>query len=105
MALSIMTTVDDELGTVVAATGEVDVSCASELRDAIDAALVGEATSLIIDLAEVPYIDSTGIGVLVGAAHRGTDEGKTVRVANPQRNVRRVLDMLGVTGELGIDEA
>ena len=105
MALSIMTTVDDELGIVVAATGEVDVSCASELRDAIDSALAGEATSLIIDLAEVPYIDSTGIGVLVGAAHRGTDEGKTVRVANPQRNVRRVLDMLGVTGELGIDEA
>ena len=105
MALSIMTTVDDELGTVVAATGEVDVSCASELRDAIDAALAGEATSLIIDLAEVPYIDSTGIGVLVGAAHRGADAGKAVRVANPQRNVRRVLDMLGVTGELGIDEA
>ena len=105
MALSIMTTVDDELGIVVAATGEVDVSCASELRDAIDAALAGDASSVTIDLAEVPYIDSTGIGVLVGAAHRGADAGKAVRVANPQRNVRRVLDMLGVTGELGIDEA
>lgn len=105
MALSIKTIADDEQGIVVAAIGEVDVSCASELRDAIDAALASEASSLTIDLAEVPYIDSTGIGVLVGAAHRGADAGKDVRVANPQRNVRRVLDMLGVTGELGIDEA
>lgn len=103
MALSIATTVEDQTAVVVA-EGEVDVSCASELRDAINAALDGEATQVTVDLAEVPYIDSTGIGVLVGAVHRAEEAGVTLRVANPQRNVRRVLDMLAVSAELGIDD-
>ena len=103
MALDIKTLTDD-LSVTIAAEGEIDVSCASELRAAIDGALAGEAESIVVDLAQVPYIDSTGIGVLVGAVHRGADAGVSVRVANPQRNVRRVLEMLGVIGELGIDE-
>jgi anti-sigma B factor antagonist len=104
MALTITTTIAEDLAATVAAEGEVDVSCASDLRAAINAVLDEGATSLVIDLAQVPYIDSTGIGVLVGAAHRGAEAGISVRVANPQRNVRRVLDMLGVVNELGIDE-
>jgi len=103
MALSIARTVEDQTAVVVA-EGEVDVSCASELRDAINAALDGEATQVTVDLAQVPYIDSTGIGVLVGAVHRAEEAGVALRVANPQRNVRRVLDMLAVSAELGIDD-
>lgn len=84
--------------------GEVDVSCADELRTCISRVMEHEGKGILIDVADMPYIDSTGIGVLVGAAHRGAEAGTTVRVANPQRNVRRVLDMLGVVHELGIDE-
>ena len=102
MALEIKTTSTDE-GVVVAALGEIDISCSNELRDAVDAALA-DAPHVTIDLAEVPYIDSTGIGVLVGAAHHALDAGVGLRVANPQRNVKRVLDLLGVTRELGISD-
>lgn len=77
-------------------TGEVDVSCADELRAAVDEAFAGSASTIEVDLAEVPYIDSTGIGVLVGAANRAVEAGRTLVVANPQRNVARVLDLLGV---------
>lgn len=76
--------------------GEVDVSCADELRAAVDEAFAGSASTIEVDLAEVPYIDSTGIGVLVGAANRAAEAGRTLVVANPQRNVARVLDLLGV---------
>lgn len=76
--------------------GEVDVSCADELRAAVDEAFAGSASTIEVDLAEVPYIDSTGIGVLVGAANRAVEAGRTLVVANPQRNVARVLDLLGV---------
>lgn len=82
--------------------GEVDVSCADELRAAVDEALAGEAPVIEVDLAQVPYIDSTGIGVLVGAANRAADEGRTIVVANPQRNVARVLDLLGVGDALSV---
>ncbi len=89
---------------LVSIVGEVDVSNAPELRSALDAALEAGAKSVDIDFSEVPYIDSTGIGVLVGAAHRAADQGATVSVRSPQRNVRRVLDLLGVAGELNVSE-
>ncbi|MBP3884787.1 MAG: STAS domain-containing protein [Olsenella sp.] len=86
----------------IAVMGEVDVSNASELRDAVEEAFSSNPSAVEIDLAEVPYIDSTGIGVLVGAAHRGKESGAAVTVSNPQRNVLRVLSMLGVEDELGM---
>lgn len=88
----------------VLVTGEVDVSNADELRGALDSALCGAADELTVDLAEVPYIDSTGIGVLVGAAHRASEAGKKLVVANPQKNVARVLGLLGVAGDLNIQQ-
>lgn len=84
--------------------GEVDVSCADELRAAVDEAFAGSASTIEVDLAEVPYIDSTGIGVLVGAAHRAADAKAELHVTNPQRNVSRVFRMLGVESELGLTD-
>lgn len=87
---------------VVCVEGEVDVSNADELRTALNEALQADADAIEVDVAQVSYIDSTGIGVLVGAAHRAADAGKTFAVAHPQRNVERVLAMLGVSEELGV---
>ena len=64
MSLSITTaTVDDKL--VVSVAGELDVSNAPELREALEAAEADDA-AIEVDIAEVPYMDSTGIGVFVG---------------------------------------
>lgn len=87
----------------LAVTGEVDVSNASELRAQADAVLAdGFTGELVVDLSGVPYIDSTGIGVLVGAAHRAQEAGASLAVANPQKNVERVLGLLGVSADLNI---
>jgi len=99
MSLSINTSVD---AACVLVEGEVDVSNADELRNAVDAALVLDAPEVTVDLSQVPYIDSTGIGVLVGAAHRAADAGKKLVVASPQKNVARVLGLLGVDDDLNI---
>ena len=94
---------------LVAVDGEVDVSNAPELREALDEALAHaaglEGHHVCIDLSQVPYIDSTGIGVLVGAAHRAQEAGRTFVVARPQRNVARVLSLLGVSEELNVHVA
>ena len=89
----------------VVACGEVDVSNADELRAALDAAIGEAAGEVVCDLSEVPYIDSTGIGVLVGAAHRAADAGLALVVDRPQRNVSRVLGLLGVDAELNVRDA
>lgn len=103
MSLQICTKTNDAEAHVVV-EGEVDVSNAAELRSAIDAALGGEAgavSRITVDLSEVSYMDSTGIGVLVGARNRASEAGVSLAVSNPQRNVARVLSLLGVDKELG----
>ena len=97
-----MNTTSDGTTTTIAVSGEIDVSNASELRDALDDALKAGADAVDVDLADVSYIDSTGIGVLVGAANRAAETGTTLVVSRPQRNVRRVLDLLGVGDELNV---
>lgn len=87
---------------VVRVAGEVDVSNAARVRVALDEELAEGPQAVEVDLSEVPYIDSTGIGVLVGAAHRASDAGAGFAVLHPQRNVARVLSMLGVDAELGV---
>lgn len=101
MAIQITTAQQD--GTyVVRVAGEVDVSNATQLRDALDAALEADPSTIEVSLAEVPYIDSTGIGVLVGTAHRAADKSIVLVVSNPQHNVERVLNLLGVGKELNV---
>lgn len=104
MALAISTSTDQG-NAVVSVTGEVDVSNAAELRAALDACLSESPAEVVVDLSGVPYIDSTGIGVLVGAAHRAAEAGARITVARPQRNVLRVLGLLGVGADLNIQES
>ena len=87
---------------VVSVAGEVDVSNAAELRGALEEAIAADAAHIEVDLSEAPYVDSTGIGVLVGAVRRAQEASKQLRVTKPQRNVQRVLSLLGVSGELGV---
>ncbi len=82
--------------------GEIDVSNAPELRGAIHEALDSNIESLVIDISQVSYIDSTGIGVLVGARHRAMDESISFEIRNPQPNVLRVLSLLGMVEDLNI---
>ena len=87
---------------VLLVDGEVDVSNAPELRAALEDSMSNAPAGVTVDLHEVGYIDSTGIGVLVGAAHRASEAGIAFAVERPQRNVARVLSMLGVDDQLGV---
>ena len=82
--------------------GEVDISNVGALRDHIDLALEQPTAKLTLDFANVSYIDSTGIGVLVGAAHHAAEHEKGFEVINAQPNVMRVAQLLGVDKEIGI---
>lgn len=101
MSVSVSSQVIDRKA-VVEVAGEVDVSNADELRSALNDALQTSASAIEVDLAQTSYIDSTGIGVLVGAAHKAGDAGISFSVLHPQRNVARVLTILGVSEELGV---
>ena len=83
---------------VVAVHGELDVDGAPELRRAlIEAIDEVPGRPLVVDLEGVDFIDSAGLGVLVGGLKRAKDgEGELVLVATGQ-SVIRVLELTGLT--------
>lgn len=103
MNLSIEVTKNDTTSTIVV-NGEVDVSNAGELRSAVEQANETAPSRLEVNLANVAYIDSTGIGVLVGAAHAAAEANRAFAVIKPQPNVKRVLGLLGVESELNVED-
>ena len=104
MDLGISTNPTPELYTIKV-TGEIDISNADSLRNAIDLALEQPTEAVELDFAQVSYIDSTGIGVLVGAAHHADDHGKRFSCVNVQPPEMRVVQLLGVDQEISITAA
>ena len=104
MDLGISTNPTPELY-IIKVTGEIDISNADSLRNAINLALEQPTEAVELDFAQVSYIDSTGIGVLVGAAHHADDHGKRFSCVNVQPPVMRVVQLLGVDQEISITAA
>ena len=68
-------TVRSERGVVIAAvTGEIDISTVAGLRERL-LELADHGATLIVDLNRVTFIDSAGLGVLVGTARRAAEHG------------------------------
>jgi anti-sigma B factor antagonist len=90
--------------TRVVAVGEVDESTAELLRGALARVLdrCGSAP-VVVDLAEVSFMDSTGVAVLVQAQQRAAADGCALSVVNPQPVVRRVMEVTGVEGALTVE--
>jgi anti-sigma B factor antagonist len=82
---------------VLAVSGEVDVATAPRLRKRL-VGLVGEGrTRIVVDLEKVDFIDSTGLGVLVGALKRvRTNEGDLALVCTGPR-ILKVFEITGLT--------
>jgi anti-sigma B factor antagonist len=85
--------------------GEIDLHSAPQLRAALLKAGEGEAPRLVVDLSEVTFIDSTGIGVLVGALKRARESGGDVHFCGVQARVRRVFEITGLIHGLPLFES
>ena len=81
--------------TVVAASGEIDVAAAPELREQLVSLIADGTSQIVVDLEEVDFIDSTGLGVLVGAVRRARGADGDVRLVCTNS---RILKVFGVTG-------
>ncbi len=85
-----------ESATVVEVGGEVELHSAGQLRDELVRAGASDNPCVVVDLSRVTFIDSTGLGVLVGAFKSVRERGALSLVC-PQRSVRRVLEITGLT--------
>lgn len=86
--------------TTVAVTGELDVSNACELFDAIVDAHEARRQDVAVDLAGVSFMDSRGLMTLVRAQRHLAEQRASLRVKNPRAGVTKVLEVTGVAAYL-----
>ncbi|MEU3897448.1 MULTISPECIES: STAS domain-containing protein [unclassified Streptomyces] len=82
---------------VVTLAGEVDLDGSSQLRDVL-LSCVQTAPGTVVDFAEVAFLDSSGINVLIAAHQAAESRGVWFRLAAPRHAVERVLRLVGVDG-------
>ncbi len=86
--------------------GEHDIASAPELRSAFEAAL-GEHPGVVADLTPASFIDSTVLGVLLGAREQARERGRGFAVllqADGELAVRRIIEVTGLAPILPVHE-
>lgn len=82
---------------VLTVSGALDLASRDQLLVAGAEALNRDhAKALVLDLAQVSFIDSSGIGALVQLAGDAADVGRAFVIRNPSDRVRRILQITGL---------
>lgn len=87
---------------VVAVAGKLDAVSAGDYEKAVRQLITDGKTRFVIDFAELSYISSAGLRVLLSTAKQLKPIGGVVCFANLQDNVREVFEMTGFSSILGI---
>ncbi|MDO8106538.1 STAS domain-containing protein [Isoptericola sp. b441] len=83
--------------TVIEVTGEIDVYTAPALREEIASLVDAEHTSIVVDLTQVSFMDSTGLGVLVGALKKVRTLGGDLSLVINEEKILKVFRITALT--------
>lgn len=87
----------DESGrTVVTVGGEIDVYTAPKLRDKISEVVADGRRELVVDLEQVEFLDSTGLGVLVGGLKKVRAEDGSLSLVCSQERLLKIFRITGL---------
>jgi len=89
--------------TTVVLNGEIDLSTSSRLREALMAIARSGETSVVVDMAHVTFMDSSGLAALVGPLKRFRRTGGEITLRSPTKGVRKVLEITGLHRVFTID--
>ena len=78
---------------VLAVYGEADLHSAPELRERLRAAIDGGATNVVLDLSEASFVDSTSLGVLLGAMKRLHEQDGHIQLVVSRAELRRIFEI------------
>ena len=82
---------------IVRLAGELDHHASDEVRTRIDEAIVrGDVTYLILSLKDLTFMDSSGIGVILGRYKHITGKGGKMVVCDVTKPVQRLFEMSGL---------
>jgi anti-sigma B factor antagonist len=85
-----------ECHTVLRVEGEVDLATAPELREYLHNVIADADGPILVDLAKVTYIGSTGLRAIFAAEAELDEQGRTLRVVDASVQVRRLFELCGI---------
>jgi anti-anti-sigma factor len=95
---------DEDGNVVVSLQGEIDISSADQVWAALVEALTAWTGNVVVDFAEVSFLDSQGINTLL-RVHKDCDfDAGRLSVRAPQPQARKVLEMTGLDTILRIED-
>ena len=87
---------------VVHVAGELDADSSPHLRRRLDEAFESRPRAVAVELADLDFVDSVGLSVLVAAHNRGRTEGTPFEVRNVSAGPRRILEITGLLDVLDL---
>lgn len=76
--------------------GDIDHHNAREIRSRIDTKVfIQRPNELVLDLSRVNFMDSSGLGLILGRYTKAVEMGIEFKVANPNKQIKRILDLAG----------
>jgi anti-sigma B factor antagonist len=95
-------TVQRDDASILALRGEIDVYTAPRLRQAIWDLIEGGSRRIVVDLANVDFLDSTGLGVLVEGLRRAKSREGDLSVVATQEKILKIFDITGLNRAFSI---
>lgn len=81
---------------IVAVRGEIDLFTAPEFKQVLAEAIEQGKTRIVVDLSETSFLDSTALGVLLGAVKRLRTAGGALVIINVDRNIAKTFEITGL---------
>lgn len=95
----------DSEAVVVGVVGELDCATGPTLEDRLEDLIENQGNrTLVIDLTDMTFVDSSGLSVLVGAYRRLRQRGGDLSLRHPSASTRKVFGITGLDKVLPIDE-
>lgn len=82
---------------VIAVSGEIDVATAPQLRECLHGVIAQGDATVVLDLLGVTFLDSTALGVLVGALKRCREAGGDLQVVVADPRIMKIFEITGLT--------
>lgn len=93
MNFSVGTALIEGNAAVVSVTGEADLYTAPQLKDALNHVMDEGRAGVLVDLSKSTFIDSTTLGVLMGAIDRLRSNGGGLAITCSDPNIRRIFEI------------
>jgi anti-sigma B factor antagonist len=90
---------------VVAVSGEIDVATAPQLRECLHQVIADGGSTVALDLLSVTFLDSTALGVLVGALKRCREQGGDLQLVIADPRIVKIFEITGLTNVFTIADS